>query len=183
MTEEWKKCFEDYEISNFGNCKKGDKIINGSINNRGYKYFQVQRGGKRINKLFHSMVAEQFIGPYPENSEVDHIDINKLNNNVSNLRYVSHAENMKNILNYRHDILEEDKRLRYNLMCKGYYRKKLEEQGKSISYERGNGSIKQRPNGRWKVQYGFNKHNYIKTFDTEEECKNYVNMLKQQLNG
>jgi hypothetical protein len=44
-----------------------------------------------------------------------------------------------------------------------------------------NGDLRQRPNGRWKVQYGFNKHYYIKTFDTKEECINYVNTLKQQL--
>lgn len=101
MEEEYKICFEDYEISNFGNCRRKMnngmyKDINGSIQNRGYKYFQVQRNGKRINNFFHQMVAKCFLGEREENKVIDHIDRNKLNNNVNNLRYVTQLENMHN---------------------------------------------------------------------------------------
>ena len=46
--EEWKKCYDMYEISNFGNVRRrlingGYKEINCSITNRGYKYFQLNR--------------------------------------------------------------------------------------------------------------------------------------------
>ena len=121
MTELWKNCFEDYEISNFGNCRKklltGNYInINGSILNCGYKYFQVQRNGKRINKLFHHLVAEQFLGKRPDNLVIDHIDRNKLNNNVTNLRYVTQKENMQNTHLYRHDIEEKDKHKRHRIL-------------------------------------------------------------------
>ena len=109
MAEEYKICFENYEISNLGNCRK--KLINtgnyieikGSIMNRGYKYFQVQRDGKRINKLFHHLVAKCFISERPNNLVIDHIDRNKLNNNVSNLRYITQEENMRNTDNYMSD--------------------------------------------------------------------------------
>jgi len=179
MTEEWKICFENYEISNFGNCRRHGSEIKGCIQNRGYKYFQIQRDGKRINKLFHHLVAEQFIGERPDGLVIDHIDRNKLNNNVNNLRYISHTENLQNTDKYRSDILETDKRLRYNLLKKEYYRRDLAKEGKEIKYtERGSGSIKQKPNGRWKVQFGLNKKNYIKTFDTEDECKNFVTTIQ-----
>ena len=50
--------------------------------------------------MIHRLVAELFI-PNPENkTEVDHIDGNKLNNDVSNLRWVSRKENMNNPSTY-----------------------------------------------------------------------------------
>ena len=53
----------------------------------------------KIHRLVHRLVAEAFI----ENDNatkicVDHIDTNKLNNNVTNLRWVSHKENMNNVI-------------------------------------------------------------------------------------
>lgn len=107
MEEEFRTCFEDYEISNFGNCrrklKNGNyKIIKGSVMNRGYKYFQVMRNGIRHNFLFHQMVAKCFIGERND-LDTDHIDRNKLNNNLSNLRYITHKENSCN----RKEFIEE----------------------------------------------------------------------------
>jgi len=107
MIEEFRECFENYEISNLGNCrrklKNGEyKIVNGSIMNRGYKYFQINRNNKRTNFLFHQMVAKCFIGDR-NGLDTDHIDRNKLNNNVTNLRYISHQENSCN----RKEFIEE----------------------------------------------------------------------------
>lgn len=117
--EEWKVCFENYEISNLGNCRRKKKngeylTINGSIQSRGYRYFQVQREGKRINKLFHHLVAEQFICERPNGLVIDHIDRNPLNNNVSNLRYITQEENLHNTSRYRTD-LPTDKKERLRL--------------------------------------------------------------------
>jgi hypothetical protein len=100
--EEWKICFESYEISNFGNCRRllnnnEYKIINGTIGNHGYKYFQIKRNNKRQNFLFHQLVAKCFLGNKEDDKFViDHIDRNKLNNNLTNLRYVSQKENSLN---------------------------------------------------------------------------------------
>ena len=123
--EEFKNATEDYEVSNFGNIRKklkngNYKLIGGSILNRGYKYFQLQRDGKRINYLIHHLVANLFIGERPENQVIDHIDRNKLNNNVSNLRYTTQKENMKNKDNYINDIEETDPKKRHYLRCKRY---------------------------------------------------------------
>ena len=128
--EEYKCIFEDYEISNFGNCRRKRKCgeyltIKGSINNAGsgYKYFQVQRGGKRINKFFHYLVAEAFIGERPEGLVIDHIDRNTLNNNVSNLRYITQKENTHNNRLYRTDITTNDPKERHNIINREYLSK------------------------------------------------------------
>ena len=44
----------------------------------------------------HQLVAETFIPPVEGKRYIDHIDRNKLNNDVSNLRYVSQGENNMN---------------------------------------------------------------------------------------
>ena len=115
--EVFKNVVESYEISNFGNVRKKQKdlsykVIKGTIGNRGYKYFQLQRDGKRLNFLFHQYVAILFIGEKDENLMVDHIDRNKLNNHVDNLRYVTHTENMRNAERYKIDIEEKDPKKR-----------------------------------------------------------------------
>ncbi|MCF0112569.1 MAG: HNH endonuclease [Bacilli bacterium] len=46
--------------------------------------------------LVHRLIAEAFFGNIPENAEVDHIDRDKSNNAVINLRICSHAMNMRN---------------------------------------------------------------------------------------
>ena len=99
--ETWKKCVETYEVSNKGNirkmCKSGKYInINGSIGNRGYIYFQVQRNEKRINYLIYHLVAEFFISKRPTGLVIDHINRDKLDNSVSNLRYVTQKLNSFN---------------------------------------------------------------------------------------
>ena len=99
--EVYKKCYENYEISNFGNCRRLYKsgkygIVKGSVSNRGYRYFQVKRNGKRINNFYHIMVAKCFIGERPDGMIIDHINRNPLNNYATNLRYITYSENSKN---------------------------------------------------------------------------------------
>lgn len=125
--EEFKNCFENYEISNFGNIRR--KMKNGeyknlkcSISNMGYKYIQIKRDGKRLNLLIHQLVAKDFLGDKDNNEYViDHIDRNKLNNHVENLRYVSHKDNIRNSTSYYDFIDEEDLVKRRNLLQKLRY--------------------------------------------------------------
>ena len=59
-------------------------------------YLQVNLNGIRFPKLVHRLVAKAFI-PNPENKPtVDHINGNKLDNRVVNLRWLSHKENCNN---------------------------------------------------------------------------------------
>ena len=112
MIEEWKDVigFEGlYKISNLGNVKSvsrlslqnhyiKEKILKTYVCQGGYLDVHLYKDGKRYHKKIHRMVAEAFI-PNPNNfPEVDHIDTNKNNNTVNNLRWVTHSENHKNPL-------------------------------------------------------------------------------------
>lgn len=93
MEEIWKDIsFNDlYQISNKGNFKRGNKLINGWIQNTGYKTVNI----KEKKYSIHRLVAEAFI-PNPENkAQVNHKDGNKLNNCVSNLEWVTPKENVQ----------------------------------------------------------------------------------------
>ena len=78
-----------WRISRGGFVKQGETA--GSLVN-GYVSITVDAGRYRAHRLawlYH-------YGSFP-NGEIDHIDGNKSNNSIENLRDVSHAENMQNI--------------------------------------------------------------------------------------
>jgi hypothetical protein len=91
--------YENYEISNFGNVKniKTNTIKKSCIGSSGYYDIELFKNNKRKHFLLHRLVALTFI-ENPENKYcVDHIDRNKTNNNVNNLRWASLSENNMNI--------------------------------------------------------------------------------------
>jgi hypothetical protein len=154
MEEEYKKCIEDYEISNVGNVRRLLKngsytILKCSIQNKGYKYFQIKRNNKSKNYLIHQLVAEYFIGPRPENLDIDHIDRNKLNNKLENLRYVSHLENMRNTHRYVSQF-PPDTEDRQQKVCKKYREEHKEEltKKKKEYYEKNKEKINNEENGK-----------------------------------
>ena len=85
-----------------GRLKKGWSEAEGSINNSGY--VRVRLNGKYYKN--HRIIAYAFLGLDINNPKqiIDHIDKNRQNNNVNNLRIVSHQENL------------------FNTNAKGYYR-------------------------------------------------------------
>ena len=99
---EWEsiKDYEDfYMVSNTGlikslHCGK-EKLLKQVIRSSNYQYYFVGllKNGKRKYFAVHRLVAETFI-PNPNNhKQVDHLDGDKLNNNVDNLEWVSPKEN------------------------------------------------------------------------------------------
>lgn len=61
---------------------------------RGYMRVTLSKDYKTQRFLVHRLVAEHFI-PNPENKPfINHIDNNGLNNNISNLEWCTHSENM-----------------------------------------------------------------------------------------
>lgn len=94
MSEIWKVYKKTqrtaWEVSNYGNVKKNGELHECSINCSGYKMI--------AHICLHKAVAELFI-PNPENKpEIDHIDTDKLNNHIDNLRWCTRKENNNNPL-------------------------------------------------------------------------------------
>lgn len=112
--EEWRdiKGYEGYyQVSNKGRVRSLDRIVNapekfggsrivkGQILalplRVGYPSIGLFKNGKGEILYVHRIVAEAFI-PNPENKpEVNHKDANRTNNNVENLEWVTHLENMQ----------------------------------------------------------------------------------------
>ena len=75
------------------------RFLKQSTNNAGYKMLCLSKEGKHYVKGVHRIVAETFI-PNPKNlSDVNHIVPDKTNNDVSNLEWNTHKENVNNYWN------------------------------------------------------------------------------------
>lgn len=88
-----------YEISNTGVLRNArtKKVIGGYVEKNGYRRVTIENKelGKVVRTTIHRLVAEAYI-PNPLNKpQVNHIDLNKLNNSVENLEWVTGSENMK----------------------------------------------------------------------------------------
>jgi len=95
----FRKISENYEINVDGiirNARTG-RIIKTYVTN-GYIQVEYREGGKRIKKYLHRLLAEAFLDNEFNKEEVDHIDRDTLNNNLSNLRWVNRDENISNRL-------------------------------------------------------------------------------------
>jgi len=104
LDEEWKKIKNyPYKISNFGRVKRiksmqgtfSGKILKPFNDGVGYLSIGLSKNGKVKTFYIHKLVAEAFIGPCPENKEVNHLDGIKENPHADNLEYVTKSENSK----------------------------------------------------------------------------------------
>ena len=93
------KGFEDlYQINQQGeiwSCHY-KMIMKPTINEDGYLKINLRQNNKSNKRFIHRLITIQYI-PNPDNlPEIDHIDRNKLNNSLDNLRWVSREDNRAN---------------------------------------------------------------------------------------
>lgn len=63
--------------------------------NQGYVYCGIKYNNTNITKRVHRIIAETFLSNLEGKDQVNHIDGNKLNNNINNLEWVTASENTK----------------------------------------------------------------------------------------
>ena len=112
MEEIWKdiKDYEGlYQISNFGRVKSlkrkvknkngyrivEEKILKNLINDMGYYTVNLRKDNQNNIKLIHRLIAENYISNKNNYPIINHIDGNKLNNNIDNLEWCTYSHNIK----------------------------------------------------------------------------------------
>lgn len=78
----------------YGGRKEYYEVVHPKQNVAGY--LQVNVPIRNTTTLVHRLVAETFLSNPKGYNEIDHINHNKLDNSVTNLRYCTHSENMSN---------------------------------------------------------------------------------------
>ena len=121
--ENWKKLKEhsNYSISSEGNLRNDTTgyILKKLYNHRtGYQHYCIWIDGKQRTFYIHHLVAKTFIDNIDDLPEIDHIDRNRHNNSVNNLRWCSIKLNRNNrnkskeykeynrIFTYKHTIIK-----------------------------------------------------------------------------
>ena len=134
-----------YCASTFGNIKslRNNIVLKSAIAENGYLHVTFSVKGIIKTTNIHKIVANTFLGEHDSKLVVDHIDGNKLNNNLDNLQIISNRENI----------------------TKGNLSKKRTSKYTGVSLMRGKLA---KP---WRVQIKYNnKVFYLGTFSNEKEA-------------
>ena len=91
-----------YEVSSIGRIKRikpgratnPGKILKPNLGSRGRLTVALTNNGVSRSFHIHCLVALAFLGDRPPGKTINHIDYDKLNNNVDNLEYITHSENI-----------------------------------------------------------------------------------------
>lgn len=209
MKENWKDVVDYeglYQVSNLGKVRglrvvtrEGERITGWEkktgLNGKGYRMCTLSKNGKSKSKLVHRLVAESFLEVVKEKEYVDHIDGNKLNNRLDNLRWCTMIENSH--YHYENNNRYNSKHLGVTVNKDGYvgitmrvdgvshslHGIKTEEEAKVIYNEASMngvdvlkkykkfGTIGLYSNNRWVFSYNKNKTRYMASFKTEEDAK------------
>lgn len=88
--------FEKYEVSNLGKVRnmKSGRVLKPSLHKNGYLRYFLCENNKRKHLYLHRIIATAFIDNPEEKPQVNHIDENKLNNDLSNLEWCTVRENL-----------------------------------------------------------------------------------------
>lgn len=150
LKEEWRyiENYPNYQVSNLGRVKskerytkakdnmlihRKDKILKLQKDRKGYLYVRLynENGFKAIK--VHLLVAKAFIKNKDNKPTVDHIDRNKANNNVNNLRWATYKEQLDN-RDVDWDLIKENMR-KLGKSKKALMKRWHKDQFKSIKYE------------------------------------------------
>ncbi|CAL6052145.1 Conserved_hypothetical protein [Hexamita inflata] len=95
--------FPDYVVTSMGRiiCVSQQVEVKLFVSNVGYFMINLKNELGWSSFTVHNLVANAFLGLKPTGFQVDHIDRNRQNNCLENLRYVSVSDNCKNKTSYK----------------------------------------------------------------------------------
>lgn len=107
------KNYENYVIYDNGDVvnEQANRFLRGRIKLNGYKVYTLSKNNIKQDFYAHRLVAEYFI-PNPDNLPVvNHKDGNKLNNDVSNLEWVSYSQNTEHA--HQNNLIKKERKAAY----------------------------------------------------------------------
>tara|TARA_R100000655_G_scaffold106115_1_gene155012 strand:+ start:1923 stop:2423 length:501 start_codon:yes stop_codon:yes gene_type:complete len=110
------KDFETYAISNMGHikCLRTGTIKTGYANQSGYLQFSLRNPTGVHVKLIHRLVLETFTEKPIDKNECDHINRNRIDNRLENLRWVDDYEQSHNRGNFKNNKSTGHKYIQYS---------------------------------------------------------------------
>ena len=106
INEVWRSVdgYINYQVSNIGRIRNAStgKILKGIPHTAGYLHVKLTGTQGRRNEFIHRLVACEFINNPDNKPCVDHINHDKTDNTVDNLRWATHSENSKNMSKRSH---------------------------------------------------------------------------------
>ncbi len=112
--------------------KKRKKFLKSRLEKKGYYVVDLCKDGKKKLCKIHRLIALHYIPLVDGKDMVDHIDQNKTNNDISNLRWVNSSENQRNTgvqknnrSGHKHITLTRSDTYQFRLNYKNEYHSKI----------------------------------------------------------
>lgn len=84
-----------YEVSRDGHIRSKRGVLKPHRNAKGYLRVDLWKNNIREHRFIHTEVMRAFVGERKGSLVIDHINFNKEDNSLSNLRYITNSENVK----------------------------------------------------------------------------------------
>jgi hypothetical protein len=98
--ERWKiiEGYSNYSVSTHGRVQNDDtgKILAQRTSKYGYKCIGLYKNNTQVMCFVHRLIATAFIANLKHKPFIDHIDNNRINNDIKNLRWSTNSENQMN---------------------------------------------------------------------------------------